>query len=202
MSDVTTRFVPPRWLVAWAALGVALAAAGALPHAPPIAPAFVVASCVLAVTAYRRAGATRAWADGLPLPPLVAVHAVRLVIGALFLVEYSRGHLPAAFAVRGGVGDIIVGALAVPTALAAHRRGWVRAFSLFGLADIVLVFGTAMYLLLVARDPLMTAGLSQTRYALLPLGVVPAVILSHALVLARLRPGRSPILRGASTLPR
>jgi hypothetical protein len=169
----------------WAALGVALAALGALPHAPPIAVAFVAGSCALAIAAYRRGGATRAWADALPLPPLVAVHAIRLVIGAVFLWQYARGRLPAEFAVRGGIGDIVVGALAIPAALAAHRRGRVIAFTLFGLADILLVFATAMYLLLVARDPLMLGALGQVPYALLPLGVVPAVILSHALVLAR-----------------
>lgn len=184
MSDVTTSLVPPRWLVLWAALGVVLAVAGALPQAPPIAPAFVVASCALAITAYRRGGPTRAWADALPLPPLIAVHGIRLIIGALFLWQYARGHLPSQFAVRGGIGDIAVGALAVPVAL-ARRRGWVLSFTVVGLADILLVFATAMYLLLIARDPLMLAALSQAPYAVLPLGVVPTVILCHALVLAR-----------------
>ena len=184
MSEATTRIVPTHWLAVWAALVAALAGAGALSRAPQLAPVFVVGSCALAAAAYRRRGATRAWADALPLRPLLALHVVRLAIGAIFLWEYARGHLPATFAVRGGVGDIAIGALAIPIAL-APRHGWVLAFSLAGLADILLVFGTAMYLLLAAHDPQMLAALARPQYALLPLGVVPTVVLGHALVLAR-----------------
>jgi hypothetical protein len=138
---------------------------------------------------YHRGGALRAWADAIGLRALVALHAIRLPIGAVFLWEYAHGRLPAAFAVRGGVGDIVVGIAAIMMvgAIGAVARPRLLAmFSVLGLVDIVVVAATAMYLLLVAKEPLMTAALTSMSYALLPLVVVPVIIASHVLALSRL----------------
>jgi hypothetical protein len=184
MSHATTTSPVPWLVLLWLVAGVSLAVAHAPGVAPPIAPMFTLGSVALAAIAYRARGGFRAWADGLPLRPLLAAHAIRIVIGALFLYEYAHDRLPGTFAIRGGYGDIAVGLLAL-VAAAVPRRRLVVAFSLIGLADIVLVFGTAMYLLLVAHAPGMQDAISGPPYALLPLAVVPAVISSHLLVLAR-----------------
>jgi hypothetical protein len=190
MSEATTRTVPFPWLVVtWLVTGVALAAANVLGRAPQLAPIFMVGSVATAAAVYHRGGALRAWADAIGLRALVALHAIRLPIGAVFLWEYAHGRLPASFAVRGGVGDIAVGiaAIVVLVAISAVARPRLLAmFSVLGLVDIVIVAATAMYLLFVAKEPLMTAALTSMSYALLPLVVVPVIITSHVLTLSRL----------------
>lgn len=198
MLEATTRTIPaptaraPLLVFLWAAVGVAISVAGIVPRLPALAPAFVATSVIGGVLAYRRGGALRAWADALPLRALIALHIVRLPIGLAFLWELSRGALPALFATRAGYGDIGVGVLALgAVTLAAARtpaqRGGLALFSLVGLADILVALGTATYLLLIVHDPLMLAAIARLPYPLLPFFLVPVVILSHLLALARLR---------------
>ncbi|HTJ43165.1 MAG TPA: hypothetical protein VL463_13765 [Kofleriaceae bacterium] len=163
-------------VLGWIVVGVGLAVAGVLARAPLIAPIYIVGSVVAAMLTLR------AWIDRVPIRSLVLLHAIRLPIGAAFLWEYAHERLPASFALKGGVGDMIVGALAlVPF---ASRRA-VLAFSLVGLADIVMVALTAQYLVLVVHDPQMLAGFGMWQYALLPFVIVPLVIASHLAAIKR-----------------
>ena len=63
-------------------------------------------------------------------------------MGVLFLVEWQRGNLPAAFAIPGGVGDILVGISAPIVAFSLGKSGalgWAAAltWNALGLADLV-----------------------------------------------------------------
>ena len=69
----------------------------------------IVAALVAAVLWLRP---LRTWALRVDLRGLVGFHLVRFV-GIYFLCLYVRHELPYAFAVWGGVGDIIVAALAL-----------------------------------------------------------------------------------------
>ncbi|MBL0212811.1 MAG: hypothetical protein IPQ07_02895 [Myxococcales bacterium] len=135
--------------------------------------------------------------DGLDLRVVIAVHLVRIPIGALFLWEHAAGRLPATFAYRAGLGDIAVGVLAIGAIAAVSRSRLVLTWSIVGLVDIVLVLVTAQYLVLVAGDPLMLAAFSRLPYPLLPTLVVPVVIATHILVIARCR--AAPSAAGQST---
>jgi hypothetical protein len=192
MLEATTRTVPdpsrrgPLVAGAWLTLGVALALSGVLRHAPQLGFAFVAVSVIGWSLAYAQRGAVRAWADALPVRALVALHIVRLPIGAVFLWEAARGQLPQLFADRAGWGDIAVGAAAIAvTFAAAHRPRVVRLFALVGLADILVALGTGAYLAFGAQDPLFTGAIARLPYPLLPFVIVPAVIITHLLMLAR-----------------
>ena len=190
MLEATTKPVPDsRLLVAgWLALGAILALSGVLAHLPQVGPAFLAASCAGWIVLYARRGATRRWLDALPLRPLLALHAIRLPIGAAFLWESSHGRLSPLFATRAGIGDIAIGVVAIGVAaIGWNNRGIVRAFTIIGLADILFALGTGIYLMFVARDPVMLTAIARLPFPLLPFAVVPTVILTHLLVLARSR---------------
>ncbi len=199
MLEATTRTVPTspgrisRYTGAWLALGTALALSGVLRDLPQLAGAFVISSAVAWTLAYRRSEEVRRWASALPMRAIIAAHALRLPIGAVFLWEASRGQLHPTFADRAGWGDIAVGAVALAVAIAGARRPRVvRAFAWFGLVDILIAFGTAMYLVFVVQDPVMVAALSRLPYPLLPMAVVPLVIVTHLLMLTRRSPSPAP----------
>lgn len=196
MTNATTKPVPvlsPRLaLAAWLLVACAIALSGAATRAPFVFPLWLVTSVVSWTVAYRRSVAVRQWVQAIDLRALLLGHAIRLPIGALFLHEMHAGRLAPVFATRAGYGDIAIGALALPIVLAVPtltplRRRLVAGFSLVGLVDILVAVGTGMYLLLVARDPLFVAPISHMPYPFIPALVVPAVILSHLAVLARLR---------------
>lgn len=204
-SGAATRLrdVPRLLLVAvlaWLLVAVGLAATGVF-HTQPlfIAPVFA-AAVVGAIVAWHRHLPLRAWTAALDLRVPILLHVARIGFGTLFLVEHAAGRLPATFAERGGYGDILAGAFAIVAAIAAGRpreaasqpstrgrRALIWGFSIFGLADILLVFATAQVGVLVERDPLLLGAIGRLPYAMLPTVVVPLVILSHILVLQRLR---------------
>ncbi|MGZ3477099.1 MAG: hypothetical protein ACXWUG_26025, partial [Polyangiales bacterium] len=116
---------------------------------------------------------------------LIVMHVVRAPIGAAFLLLHAQGRLPAAFAVRGGVGDIIagLGALLVLSSTARTKKLW----NVFGLLDLAMVVMTAQKLAFVDHDPLMRSAMSHFPFPLLPFFVVPLMVLSHLAIFARLR---------------
>jgi hypothetical protein len=173
----------------WAIVALAIGISGALDHAPLLAPFYMIGSVVTAIALYRYAP-FRQWANELSLARLIALHAIRLPIGCVFLWQYAHDRLPGTFAIRGGIGDIAIGMLALFTLAAGVQRTWlVRLFSILGLVDIIVVAATGMYLFVRVREPLMTAAVPTMPYALLPLVIVPIVITTHLLVLARTRRG-------------
>ena len=181
----------------WAAGGLAGARASALLHLPrPCLPLVIWAPVVLAVLAYRRRADLRDALLAVGIRPLILLHTVRALIGALFLINGARGVLPIAFAVPVGWGDVAIGLLALPIALcawkpgitpAAAQRFAILAWNGLGFVDILLAFVTAQRQIFFVEDPRMLAALGSWPLALVPLLVVPGVLATHLLVFAHLR---------------
>jgi hypothetical protein len=113
---------------------------------------------------------------------LVLPHTLR-VVGVLFLIVMAQGHLPAAFALPAGLGDIAIGVAApfVASRLACGtgRAGAIR-FNVLGILDLV-VAGIIGFLLLPSTEPLTLLPL-----ALIPTTAVPLAVALHIVSLRRL----------------
>lgn len=181
----------PAILVVWFVAALAAGASGLVTRLqPPLPQALVFLLTAAALTASWSVPSLKLWVSALSLESLVAVHLTRFV-GIYFLVLYGEGKLPRAFAVPGGWGDIVTASWALALlALArplASRRRLVYAWNLFGLLDILFVVFTAGRL--ARLDPGSMAELLLLPLSLLPTFVVPLIIASHAIVLAKLRTG-------------
>lgn len=155
----------------------------------PAVQGLLVALTAGLVLLYRRWPAFHAWVDALDLRVLVLLHATRFV-GFYFMALYDRGELPYAFAVTGGIGDIIVAALALVVALVplgdALRRRAIAVWNIAGLIDILFVVATAARIGL--QDPMQLRPLTHLPLSLLPTFLVPLIIGSHLAIFGRLRP--------------
>ena len=191
-------------VVAWLVLAVALAKQGAFETTtqttfPAIAPAIVLPTalgCALLAFAPARRAIAR-----LPLHWLVGVQFYR-VVGGVFLIAYLQDDIPAEFALPAGIGDVLVGLAAPFVAVALARggvqRAWpaVTAWCALGIADLVVAVTCGF---LTAPSAFQQLALSNPNTAitsyplvLIPVFAVPASIVLHVFVLARLRPAREP----------
>jgi hypothetical protein len=114
---------------------------------------------------------------------LALPHTLR-VVGVLFLILMAQGHLPAAFALPAGLGDIAIGVSAPFVARRLARdtghAGAVR-FNVLGILDLI-VAGILGFLLLPSTAPLTLLPL-----ALIPTAAVPLAVALHIVSLRRLR---------------
>jgi hypothetical protein len=173
---------------AWFAAAVYAGQSLVLQRLPaPAVPAIVFALTAVLLAAYTRVSGVRRWVDDLDVRTLVLLHVTRFV-GLAFLYLYRRGQLPYAFAVPGGIGDIIVATLALPVALApldpAQRRRAVSIWNVIGLVDILLVVSTAIRLNLA--DPSQMLALTHLPLSLLPTFLVPLIVATHIIIFIRL----------------
>jgi len=125
----------------------------------------------------------RRWAWRVDMRWLVAIHLVRFV-GIYFLYLYARRELPYAFAVWGGVGDVVVSILALFVISVAHTRPALIVWNLLGLADILAVAFTAAHS--EAAAPGSMHQLNHFPLILLPTIIVPVIIVTHGLMLLRM----------------
>ena len=179
-------------ILAWLAGAAAVGASGIAARLPPLVPLMIIGPVVGWVIAYRRSPTWRARLDAVPLSALIGLHVARAPIGLGLLLAYQRGMLPAAFAIKAGWGDIAVGLAAVAATRAARASTagrWLIVWNLLGALDIAVAVATAQYLLVVAREPLLTAGAPHLPFILLPGFIVPLVIATHLAIGARLRRG-------------
>lgn len=154
----------------------------------PAVPGILLALTGLLVLAYRALASFREWVDSLALDALVLLHVTRLV-GIYFLFLFQRGELPYAFAVPGGVGDIVVALLAVavvflPLAEPTRLRA-LYLWNVVGLVDILLVVFSAARIVFSGHGRDLLA-LTQLPLSLLPTFLVPLIIASHLAIFARL----------------
>ena len=184
-------------VVAWFA---AAAAAGALgivnePGRPPLVLAgFLTVPILGFLLAYATSRSFRAFTDTIPLELLVGSHIWRFV-GIGFVIGAIRGALPAGFGYPEGIGDVIAaaGALALLPGIrkGTVSRGWLLAWNIFGLLDLVsavtvgLLFSqSAVGILHTATSntvPMVTFPVS-----LIPTFFVPLFMLVHALTFRRI----------------
>jgi hypothetical protein len=183
-------------IVVWLAAALVIGASGALARSPVPPPAIALILTVVLLVGLRASSVARGAVHRLGLGPLVAVHLVRVVAGAYFLVLYRRGELPGAFALAAGWGDIAVGlgaAVVLMTCIpvrTARQRTALRLWNAAGLLDIlgVLTNGARLFL----QNPAIALPFTTLPVALLPLFVVPIVIVTHVLVFAWSGKRRSP----------
>ncbi len=154
----------------------------------PAVQGILVFLTALLLLAYRRIAAVRAWVEQLDLRVLVGLHLTRFV-GIYFLYLYRLGALPYEFAVRGGLGDIVValGALllcVLPIGAGKFRRT-LTIWNVIGSIDILLVVSTAAKLGLQGHPQMRL--LMILPLSLLPTFLVPLIIATHVVIFLRLR---------------
>jgi hypothetical protein len=154
---------------------------------PPATQAILLGLTALTLSAYFRLAPLRAWVDALDPRALVQFHLTRFV-GIYFLLLYRQGELPYDFAVKGGIGDIVVAIFASLLVFApfeeTRRLRLLVIWNVIGLVDILLVVLTAVRLNLT--DPYQMRALTHLPLSLLPTFLVPLIIATHVILFVRL----------------
>lgn len=160
----------------------------------PAVQALLAGLTVLLVVLYRGSAVFRAWANSIPLRAVVLLHVTRFV-GFYFIWLYRQGELPYAFAVPGGLGDIIVATLALVVVLAPMapptRNRAISIWNFIGLIDILMVVVTAARLGLA--NPTSMRALTHLPLSLVPTFLVPLIIATHLLIYVRVRRETRPV---------
>ena len=135
---------------------------------------------------------------------LALPHTLR-VVGVLFLIVMAQGHLPAAFALPAGLGDIAIG-LSAPFVARRLARGTGRAgavrFNVLGILDLVVAVSIAFLLFEFVEVTPSTAPLRLLPLALIPTVAVPLAVALHIVSLRQLRTAaRSREDRSSHVLP-
>ncbi len=133
--------------------------------------------------------------DATPASWLVGLQVYR-VLGGIFLVDWMRGSMPGAFAIPAGIGDVLVGLLALPAAVwlasgmpMGRKIGiW---WNVLGLVDFVVAIGMGMMtspgrFQVFALDHA-NAQTGTFPSVMIPAFAVPNSIILHALSLRQLR---------------
>ncbi len=176
-------------VIAWLVLAIVVGKYGFLSNVPPPFPQVVLFGLTLILLLLCwKLSVLRDWALNIDIRVLVLVHLSRFV-GIYFLVLHSRGELPYAFAVPGGLGDIAVATTAIFVSLISSTSG-VKGFrvlliwNVFGLLDILFVIATAGRLGMA--DPGSINALTRLPLSLLPTFLVPIIIFTHIIIFVRL----------------
>jgi hypothetical protein len=184
-------------LISWQLLGERLARAGVFINQPgrlgPWMGVAVVLPVIIGLAGIAASPTARRIVEATPLWALVAIQFYR-VLGVVFLVLWAGRHLPGAFALPAGLGDVATG-LAAPIigytiARWPNKQRDVAWWNAFGIADLVVAVttgfltspGAAQMLALDAPNQLITA----YPLALVPLFAVPVSLTLHGLVWQRL----------------
>ena len=136
---------------AWLALVWGLAVDGAFVQ-PPGSPVpriplaiFLPLLLLIPLMRSRRVGTLL---DATPATWLIALQVYR-IFGGIFLVGWARGNLSGTFALPAGIGDVLVGLLALPVAYWLHAggrggRAFGIAWNVFGLIDFAIAIGVGI----------------------------------------------------------
>jgi len=177
-------------LVAWVALALALTPLFRPTLPRPVVPLCIASVVTLGALLHRRYTPFRDFVRGLDLRALVAVHVVRIAFGAAFLARLAEGRIHPTFARVAGPGDVAAGLAAVVVvalitfAPARVHRPATLAWSALGLADMLAVIVTAQRIILFGEGPA-SLQFFELPYSLLPTLVVPAILLTHVAIVAR-----------------
>lgn len=150
---------------------------------------------IAGVILFRQWSTLRRVIAAVPQRWIVSVQVYRAQ-GLIFLVLYAAGRLPGVFAWPAGVGDILVGLLAPAVGIAyarklPHAAGWLRAWNLFGIADLIVAVATG-FLSSPSRFQMFALGapnelISAFPLAMIPVFLVPLSILLHLASLKKLQ---------------
>lgn len=158
-------------------------------------PVAVFAPVLVGLVLLLRSKRVAAVLDATPPSWLVGVQVFR-IFGGIFLVDWALGSLPGAFALPAGIGDTLVGVLALPVAFylstgTSDGRTAGIAWNLLGLTDlaIAIIMGTltspGRLHLLSLNQPNVLVGTYPT--VMTPAFGVPLSIILHVLSLWQLR---------------
>jgi hypothetical protein len=132
--------------------------------------------------------------DAVPQQWLIGVQFYR-ALGIIFLILYGTGKLPGLFAWPAGLGDVLVGVLALVVAIAYARgphenRDMVAAWNIFGIVDLIVAVAAG---LTTSPSPLQLFAfdrpnelISAFPLVLIPTFLVPISVLLHWASLAKL----------------
>jgi len=165
-------------------------------HNLPLLPIATFLPVVVGLILLMRSARIASLLDAIPGSWLVGIQLYR-VYGGLFLVIWLHGILPGAFALPAGIGDVIVGVLALPAAAlaasgteAGHKAG--MRWNILGLIDLAIAI--SMGILTSPGGPLHRGGLVQTAGQLntfptvmTPGFVVPLSAILHGLSIWQLK---------------
>lgn len=141
----------------------------------------------------------------ISLPAFIWLNAGRLG-GVFFLILAAHGRLPAPFAPTAGLGDMLVGALAIPLALAAIRasatQAWLGGWNALGALDLIVA--VSLGVLSAPGTPFRvftegpgTAAMGSLPWVMIPGLLVPLYLLIHIVIAARLH-SRRPTTRAVA----
>jgi hypothetical protein len=172
----------------WLIVALIVGATGALSRLPVPPPFIAVALTFVVLVLMRISRDVQTAVRHLGARSLVAFHAIRLPVGAYFLVLEGRGVLPAAFATPAGWGDMVVGVAAIAVAASCcpvttpGRRVALTVWNVVGLLDILGVLANGIRIF--AGDPAFGTPFMALPLSLLPTFIVPLVIVSHVILFA------------------
>jgi hypothetical protein len=173
-------------LCGWLVVALVVGMTGALSRLPVPPPFIAVALTILLLVIVRMSRPVQAAATQLGVRSLVAIHTLRLPIGAYFLLLEGRGVLPGAFATPAGYGDIAVGlaaiavaALCCPVTTSGRRMG-LMVWNVVGLIDILGVLANGIRVF--GGNPAVAQPFTRLPLSLLPTLIVPLVIVSHVIL--------------------
>jgi hypothetical protein len=177
-------------LVGWFAVALVLSLVAPPPAVSTPARGIIMVGPVIALTGlYFGVRSLRDTLAKLPLRAFVAVHVIRALVGAAFLVLGERGTLPIEFTTPAGYGDLAAGLAALGLLFVPNWRGRgmalaLGAWCLFGMADFVNVQRVVMALQAQGRQADFVA-MNGPPLALVPYFGVPVLWFCHIVVLAR-----------------
>lgn len=161
---------------------------------PPTLPIAIFAPVIVGLFVLLRSKEIGTILDATPASWLVALQVYR-IFGGIFIVNWIHGIAPGVFAWPAGVGDMLTGIVALPTAYwlasgADGGRGAAIAWNIFGLLDfaVAVTMGT-----LSSPGPFQIFGfdlppaLGTFPTVMIPAFAVPSSILLHALSIRQLR---------------
>jgi hypothetical protein len=161
----------------------------------PLLPLAIFLPLIIAFLVLRGAGRIRAAIDAVPPGCLVGLQVYR-VLGGTFVVFWAFGAVPGVFALPAGLGDMAVGILALPAAIAVASgtqsgRAAGVAWNVLGIADLVSAVTLGVLTVpgplhaLALDHPNLLVGAYPT--AMTPTFVVPLSLILHGLSLRQLR---------------
>ena len=185
MSAPANRLAPALLLV-WGLAATAFVGMGMLPRMPFPPPVFVGLGVLLSLIFLIFVPGFAAWVKTVDIRWILGFHLVRFV-GIYFLILASQGRLDDYFARTAGIGDIITATGAVALILIpALREGLgLKIWNAFGFADILFVVFNAARGIRTAPDGF--AEFFHLPLGLLPTFIVPVIVVSHVVILFRLR---------------
>lgn len=162
----------------------------------PLVPLAIVLPVAAGAALLTRSRPIAALLDAMPASWLIGLQVYR-ILGITFLASFARGSVPGAFALPAGIGDLIVGVLALPTASVASSRtasarSAAMAWNFLGLTDLtvaitmgILTFPIPTRMQLFGLHP--NAQLGTYPMVMIPAFGVPCSILFHVLSIRQLR---------------